>query len=98
MQNGTRPTVVLVHGAFGDASHWVPVVRELQSHDVAVLPGAPRQKTEMVPRVIQQVSGRETAPRAGGQQAVALQPRVGHELMLGDLSLRVARTPRRPAF
>ena len=37
MQNGIRPTVVLVHGAFADSSHWTPVVRELQARDVAVL-------------------------------------------------------------
>ena len=33
----TPPTVVLVHGAFADASHWGPVVRELQAHDLPVL-------------------------------------------------------------
>jgi pimeloyl-ACP methyl ester carboxylesterase len=31
------PTVVLVHGGFADASFWVPVIEELQAHDVPVL-------------------------------------------------------------
>jgi pimeloyl-ACP methyl ester carboxylesterase len=31
------PTVVLVHGGFADASFWVPVIQELQSHDLPVL-------------------------------------------------------------
>ena len=37
MRNGITPTVVLVHGAFADASHWTPVIRELQARDVPVL-------------------------------------------------------------
>ena len=35
--NPTPPTVVLVHGAFADASHWAPVIRELQDRGVPVL-------------------------------------------------------------
>ena len=31
------PTVVLVHGAFADASHWTPVIGELQARGVPVL-------------------------------------------------------------
>ncbi|WP_026421168.1 alpha/beta fold hydrolase [Actinokineospora inagensis] len=31
------PTVVLVHGGFADASFWVPVIKELQAHDIPVL-------------------------------------------------------------
>jgi pimeloyl-ACP methyl ester carboxylesterase len=37
MTNGSTPTVVLVHGAFADASHWTPVIRELQARGVPVL-------------------------------------------------------------
>jgi pimeloyl-ACP methyl ester carboxylesterase len=32
----STPTVVLVHGAFADASFWATVVSELQAHDVPV--------------------------------------------------------------
>jgi hypothetical protein len=32
-------------------------VYEAQTDDVAVLPGAPGQKTEMVPRVVEEVAG-----------------------------------------
>jgi pimeloyl-ACP methyl ester carboxylesterase len=31
------PTVVLVHGGFADASFWVPVIEDLQAHDLPVL-------------------------------------------------------------
>jgi pimeloyl-ACP methyl ester carboxylesterase len=31
-----KPTVVLVHGAFADASGWAGVIRELQARDIAV--------------------------------------------------------------
>jgi pimeloyl-ACP methyl ester carboxylesterase len=31
------PTVVLVHGGFADSSYWVPVIEDLQSHDLPVL-------------------------------------------------------------
>jgi hypothetical protein len=31
------PTVVLVHGGFGDASFWGPVIKELQARDLPVL-------------------------------------------------------------
>jgi len=31
------PTVVLVHGGFADASFWVPVIKDLQAHDLPVL-------------------------------------------------------------
>ncbi len=37
MIDDISPTVVLVHGAFADASHWAPVIHELQAHDVPVL-------------------------------------------------------------
>ncbi len=37
MPNGTVPTVVLVHGAFADASHWTHVIRELQDRALPVL-------------------------------------------------------------
>ena len=37
MTNGISPTVVLVHGAFADASHWTPVIQELQTRDLPVL-------------------------------------------------------------
>ena len=30
-------TVVLVHGGFADASFWVPVIKDLQAHDLPVL-------------------------------------------------------------
>ena len=31
------PTVVLVHGGFADSSYWVPVIQDLQAHDLPVL-------------------------------------------------------------
>ena len=37
MTEGIHPTVVLVHGAFADASHWSAVIAELQARDVPVL-------------------------------------------------------------
>ena len=37
MAHGTTPTIVLVHGAFADASHWSGVIRELQACDLPVL-------------------------------------------------------------
>ena len=46
-QDGSRPTVVLVHGAFADASSWNGVVERLQADGVQVtaaanpLPGIP---------------------------------------------------------
>ena len=30
-------TVVLVHGGFADSSYWVPVIEDLQAHDLPVL-------------------------------------------------------------
>src|SRR3712207_5826440 len=33
-QNGDRPTVVLVHGAFADASGWNDVIEQLQANGV----------------------------------------------------------------
>jgi hypothetical protein len=35
-QDGSRPTVVLVHGAFADASGWNEVVERLQAEGVQV--------------------------------------------------------------
>jgi len=35
-QDGSRPTVVLVHGAFADASSWNEVVERLQAEGVQV--------------------------------------------------------------
>jgi pimeloyl-ACP methyl ester carboxylesterase len=35
-QDGSRPTVVLVHGAFADASSWNDVIERLQAHGVQV--------------------------------------------------------------
>jgi pimeloyl-ACP methyl ester carboxylesterase len=37
MSDGITPTIVLVHGAFADASHWTPVVQELQARGLPVL-------------------------------------------------------------
>jgi dienelactone hydrolase len=39
-QDGSRPTVVLVHGGFADASSWNDVVERLQAEGVQVT--APR--------------------------------------------------------
>ena len=36
MRSGIIPTVVLVHGAFADASHWAPVIRRLQARGIPV--------------------------------------------------------------
>jgi pimeloyl-ACP methyl ester carboxylesterase len=35
-QDGSRPTVVLVHGAFADASSWNGVIERLQADGVQV--------------------------------------------------------------
>ena len=35
-QDGSRPTVVLVHGAFADASSWNDVIERLQAEGVRV--------------------------------------------------------------
>ncbi|MGL5930523.1 MAG: alpha/beta fold hydrolase [Dermatophilaceae bacterium] len=37
MPDPISPTVVLVHGAFADASHWAPVISRLQARGVPVL-------------------------------------------------------------
>ncbi len=39
-QNGSRPTVVLVHGAFADSSGWNDVVERLQADGVQVMAAA----------------------------------------------------------
>ena len=39
-QEGSRPTIVLVHGAFADASGWNSVIERLQADGVQVM--APR--------------------------------------------------------
>ena len=36
-ESPNTPTVVLVHGGFADASFWVPVIEDLQAHNVPVL-------------------------------------------------------------
>jgi pimeloyl-ACP methyl ester carboxylesterase len=36
-ESTNTPTVALVHGGFADASFWVPVIEDLQAHDVPVL-------------------------------------------------------------
>ena len=41
-QDGSRPTVVLVHGAFADASSWNGVIERLQAEGVQVT--APRTR------------------------------------------------------
>ena len=33
-ESANTPTVVLVHGGFADASFWVPVIKDLQAHDL----------------------------------------------------------------
>jgi len=35
-QDGSRPTVVLVHGAFADASSWNDVIQRLQTEGIQV--------------------------------------------------------------
>ena len=35
-QDGSRPTVVLVHGAFADGSSWNEVIKRLQAEGVQV--------------------------------------------------------------
>jgi pimeloyl-ACP methyl ester carboxylesterase len=63
MTNGTStPTVVLVHGGFGDASYWVPVIRELQASDLRVLaPANPLRglasDSEYIASFVNQVDG-----------------------------------------
>jgi pimeloyl-ACP methyl ester carboxylesterase len=36
-ESPNTPTVILVHGGFADASFWVPVIQDLQAHDLQVL-------------------------------------------------------------
>jgi pimeloyl-ACP methyl ester carboxylesterase len=38
--NGSVPTVVLVHGGFGDSSSWVDVIAKLQSDDLSLFAGS----------------------------------------------------------
>ena len=42
-ESANTPTVVVVHGGFADASFWVPVIKDLQAHDLPVL--APRTRS-----------------------------------------------------
>ena len=35
--NGGRPTVVLVHGGFGDSSSWAGMIAELQYDDLSLI-------------------------------------------------------------
>jgi len=37
VSNGTRPTIVLVHGAFADGSSWLPVIRILEDDGYPVI-------------------------------------------------------------
>ena len=37
-QDGSRPTVVLVHGAFADGSSWTSVIKRLQAEGVRLRP------------------------------------------------------------
>jgi alpha-beta hydrolase superfamily lysophospholipase len=46
-QEGSRPTVVLVHGAFADASSWNDVIERLQAERVQVT--APRTRCAASP-------------------------------------------------
>ena len=39
-QSGARPTVVLVHGAFADASSWNGVIERLQQQGYTCIPSA----------------------------------------------------------
>jgi pimeloyl-ACP methyl ester carboxylesterase len=36
-ESPNTPTVILVHGGFADASVWVPVIKDLQAHNIPVL-------------------------------------------------------------
>ena len=36
-ESTNTPTVVLVHGGFADSSYWVPVIEDLQAHDLPVV-------------------------------------------------------------
>src|SRR5918995_6393416 len=40
LQNGSRPTVVLVHGAFAESASWNDVIRRLQDQGYAVIAAA----------------------------------------------------------
>ena len=37
-QDGSRPTVVLVHGAFADGSSWNEVIKRLQAEEYRLRP------------------------------------------------------------
>ena len=49
-QEGSRPTVVLVHGAFADASSWNDVIERLQAERVQVT--APRTRCAASPSTL----------------------------------------------
>ena len=56
------PTVVLVHGGFADSSYWVPVIEDLQAHNVPVLaPANPlrglAQDSEYIASFVNQIDG-----------------------------------------
>jgi pimeloyl-ACP methyl ester carboxylesterase len=61
-ESTNKPTVILVHGGFADASYWTPVIEDLQAHDVPVLaPPNPlrglAQDAEYVASYVNQVDG-----------------------------------------
>ena len=61
-ESANTPTVVLVHGGFADASFWVPVIKDLQAHDLPVLaPPNPLRglahDAEYIARYVNQIDG-----------------------------------------
>src|ERR1700694_1746096 len=78
------PTVVLVHGGFADSSYWVPVIEDLQAHNVPVLaPANPLRglahDAEYIASFVNQIDG-----------PVLL---VGHSYGGAVISVAGARTP-----
>ena len=62
-ESANTPTVVLVHGGFADASFWVPVIKDLQAHDLPVLaPPNPLRglahDAEYIASYVSQIDGR----------------------------------------
>jgi len=60
LRNGSTPTVLLVHGAFEDASSWSGVIPELRSSDVdAIAPATPLRGLASDARYIAICRGRD---------------------------------------
>jgi alpha-beta hydrolase superfamily lysophospholipase len=61
-QDGSQPTVVLVHGAFADASSWNEVLKRLQAEGIQVTaPANPLRASPSTPPTSPAISTRSPA-------------------------------------